>query len=155
MFGSRIRTLVEFDELIKRAGFERTSIFEAPANDPQAQFQMFGLIQQFGLNPSGSPLSTQISPQAREALGGFARETGMPAEGLEPLRPWLAAVTLTAGYVQSQGFEPESGVEAQLWPLAEQQGKTIDYFEGLLSAGGKVTAHPRFARTARQQKTSG
>jgi uncharacterized protein YbaP (TraB family) len=53
----------------------------------------------------------------------------MPLAALEPMRPWLAAVTLTATYVQAQGYDPLSGVEARLWPLARERGKEIDYFE--------------------------
>jgi len=105
--------------------------FEAPANDPAAQGQMMALVGQLGLNPPGTTLSARISADARVALEAFARETGLSPAGLEPLRPWLAAVTLTAAYVQSQGYDPESGVEAQLWPQASQAGKRLGYFETL------------------------
>lgn len=105
--------------------------FEAPANDPESQMQMLGLIQQFGLNPATNPLSAQISPDGRAALDKVASEVGLPLASLEPLRPWFAAVTLTAAYIQSQGFDANSGVEAQLWPLARERGKAIDYFETL------------------------
>jgi len=115
------------------AAFENSETvwFEAPANDPAAALQMMSLVAELGMNPPGAPLSSQISADAREALARFATETGLPVAQLEPLRPWLAAVTLTAAYVQAQGYDPGSGVEAQLWPLANQNGKTLDYFETL------------------------
>jgi uncharacterized protein len=105
--------------------------FEAPANDPAGQLQMVFLIQQYGLNPAGVSLSSRLSPGSREALKELATRSGLPVEGLEPLRPWLAAVTLTAAYAQAEGYDPASGVEAQLWPLANEQGKALDYFETL------------------------
>lgn len=105
--------------------------FEAPANDPDAQLQMVFLIQQYGLNPPGVSLSSRLSAESRETLVEFSTRTGLPMQGLEPLRPWLAAVTLTAAYAQAEGYDPASGVEAQLWPLASEQAKTVDYFETL------------------------
>lgn len=105
--------------------------FEAPANDPAAQLEMVLLVQKYGLNPPGVTLSSLISQSARAALGKLASDTGLPVAGLETLRPWLAAVTLTSGYVQAQGYDPESGVEARLWPLASARGKKLDYFETL------------------------
>jgi uncharacterized protein YbaP (TraB family) len=103
--------------------------FEAPANDPEGQLQNALLMVSLGMNPAGQALSSQLSPEGREALAAFAESTGMPLAALEPMRPWLAAVTLTATYVQAQGYDPLSGVEARLWPLARERGKEIDYFE--------------------------
>lgn len=105
--------------------------FEAPANDPAGQVQMVFLIQQYGLNPPGVSLSSRLSAETRETLVEFSTHTGIPMQGLEPLRPWLAAVTLTSAYAQTEGYDPASGVEAQLWPLANEQGKTLNYFETL------------------------
>jgi hypothetical protein len=115
------------------AAFERadTVWFEAPANDPAAQVQTLLLVAELGMNPRGQRLSSELSPEGREALSTFARETGTPLALLEPMRPWLAAVTLTATFVQAQGYDPMSGVEARLWPLARERGKGIDYFETL------------------------
>ena len=105
--------------------------FEAPVNDPASAIPMALLIQEVGVNPPSRPLSTQVSPQAWAALSEFAPGIGLPVARLEPLRPWLAAVTLAAAYVQSRGYNPQSGVEAQLWPLANQRGKKLEYFETL------------------------
>jgi hypothetical protein len=105
--------------------------FEAPANDPAAGLQMMMLVQRLGLNPAGAPLSSQISASARRSLEAIAAETGLAMAGLEPLRPWLAAITLTAAYIQAQGYDPDSGVEARLWPLANESGKQLRYFETL------------------------
>lgn len=116
------------DEAFGSAG---TVWFEAPANDPAAAIEMLTLVQQYGLNPPGTSLSSRIDPDTLSRLNQFAAEAGLPLATLEPLRPWLAAITLTAAYVQSHGFDPESGVEAQLWPIATERGKKLSYFETL------------------------
>ena len=105
--------------------------FEAPATDPAAQAETLRLVQQYGLNAPGNPLSSQISSESLEKLQEVAASTGLPAVLLEPMRPWLASVTLSATYIQAQGFQPESGVESILWPEAEAAGKALAYFETL------------------------
>jgi len=123
--------LWETPEIAAAFAASDTIWFEAPANDPSAALQMLALIQQLGLNPPDQPLSSQISASARDALGEFASRAGVPVTTLEPLRPWLAAITLSASYIQTEGYDPDSGVEARLWPLAIQRGKNLDYFETL------------------------
>lgn len=103
--------------------------FEAPVTDPAGQMEMARLVFQFGINPPDQPLSVQISDEARVALEKITPLVGLPPSALEPLRPWMAAVTLTTAYVQAQGYDPASGVEAVLWPAADAGGKEMAYFE--------------------------
>ena len=105
--------------------------FEAPASDPALQGDTVLLIQQYGLNAPGNPLSAQISEEANAKLTELAAETGIPAIILEPMRPWLASVTISLAYIQLQGYQPESGVESILWPEANESTKQLAYFETL------------------------
>jgi len=105
--------------------------FEAPASDPSLQGEMLLLIQEYGLNAPGNPLSVQISENANAKLTELAAETGIPAIILEPMRPWFASVTISLAYIQSQGYQPESGVESILWPEANESTKELAYFETL------------------------
>lgn len=103
--------------------------FEAPVNDPAEQANMMPLVQRYGLNPPERPLSTQISEEANAALAEIAPLLGATPAAMEPLRPWLASVQITVGYAVVEGFDPTSGVEAQLWPEAVAAGKALQYFE--------------------------
>lgn len=113
------------------AAFENaeTIWFEAPAVDPAAQLAAVGLIYQYGLNPPGNPLSAQISDEAHALLDQIVSRFGIGAADLEAMRPWMAAMTLSLAYIQSQGYDPESGVENVLWQEANAAGKNISYFE--------------------------
>jgi len=115
------------------AAFESadTVWFEAPASDPALMGETLQLIQQHGLNTPGNPLSAQISAEAQAKLDSLAAKIGIPAIVLEPMRPWLASVTISVAYIQTQGYQPESGVESILWPEANDSGKELSYFETL------------------------
>lgn len=118
----------EINNAFESAG---TIWFEAPASDPARQGETLLLIQQYGLNAPGNPLSGQISEEAQAKLTELAAVTGIPAIILEPMRPWLASVTISLAYIQSQGYQPESGVESILWPEANESTKQLAYFETL------------------------
>lgn len=106
-----------------------TVYFEAPVNDPAEAAQIMPLIQRLGLNPPERPLSSQISAEANARLAEIAPLLGSSAAQMEPFRPWFAAIQITVGYTVIQGYDPNSGVEAQLWPEAVSAGKELAYFE--------------------------
>ena len=83
--------------------------FETPANDPGLQGETLQLIQQYGLNTPGNLLSEKLSEEANVKLSELAAKSGISASIFEPMRPWLASVTVSLAYVQSQGYQPESG----------------------------------------------
>ncbi len=107
--------------------------FEADAISPEAQSQMMALIPQLGINQPGVTLSSLISDDAKGYMAQVAERLGAPAEALQaqmdPLQPWLASLTLAVAQIQAAGYDPESGVEAQLTGVAQAAGKQFGYFE--------------------------
>tara|TARA_R110002072_G_scaffold2231_1_gene18349 strand:- start:3031 stop:3918 length:888 start_codon:yes stop_codon:yes gene_type:complete len=128
-----LRADVEWRTPEVMAAFEAadTVYFEAPVNDPAQAAGMMPLVQQYGLNAAGEPLSSMLGDDGNAALARIAPEVGLSAAMLEPFRPWLASVTVTVQYISTQGYDPNSGVEAVLWPMASEAGKTLAYFETL------------------------
>lgn len=105
--------------------------FEAPA-DTSNPGKMQALVAKYGINPPGTTLSSLMSGQTRNRLARVARGFGMPPgweANLEPLRPWLAGVTLAAIHIQATGGDPNAGVERILSAEAAQLGKPIAYLE--------------------------
>ncbi len=126
-----LRDDVEWQSDDVMAAFEAsdTIYFEAPVNDPEQAAGMVSLIQRFGLNAPGSPLSSQLSDEGNALLARIAPQVGLSAPLMEPYRPWLASITMTVQYISAQGYDPTSGVEAILWPMASEAGKELAYFE--------------------------
>lgn len=94
--------------------------------DPAA---MRPLIAKYGLLPDGASLPASLPASTRADLERVTRELGLPMEALERVRPWLAAIVLTAAAMAREGFDPKEGIEEQLatWALAED--KTLDSLE--------------------------
>ncbi|MBS0432007.1 MAG: TraB/GumN family protein, partial [Proteobacteria bacterium] len=91
-------------------------------DDDQATMQP--LVAQYGFDPA-HPLSGELGAADDRRMQAAARTAGMPAQALEPMRPWLAAVTLTVAPIVKAGFDPESGADKQLRKQFATQGKPV------------------------------
>ncbi|MDR3511437.1 MAG: TraB/GumN family protein [Caulobacteraceae bacterium] len=88
-------------------------------------------IQQLGIDAE-HPLSTKLTPADLARVDAAAKALGAPGEArLEPMRPWLAAITLSVLPALKAGYDPKSGVEQALTRQATAEGKPIKGFETL------------------------
>jgi len=106
-----------------------TVYFEAPVNDPEHATAMQQVVFANAMNPAGVTLSSLVSAETWSSIETFAPQVGFSAAQLQSLRPWIATVQLSVGFIVASGYDPASGVEATLWPLASETGKTLAYFE--------------------------
>ena len=101
---------------------------EADTSD-EAMAEVTPLITELGLNPPGTTLSGYFEEDERAALSDALAGVGMPMANLEPMRPWLAALTIGVVGIQSLGGDPEAGVEKLIEADAEAAGKELRAFE--------------------------
>lgn len=97
----------------------------ADANDTSA---VMPLIQAHGLSPE-RPLSSLLTPEELAQLDTAARSMGQSAAQMDPMRPWLATVILSAAPTLRAGYAPDSGVDLALRASALADGKTVSGFE--------------------------
>lgn len=71
------------------------------------------------------PLSTWLTAEQKEDVAAAAVEAGTTYAALEPLKPWLAAISLNAAYNQSRKHVPVDEALPILNARALAQGKTI------------------------------
>ena len=89
------------------------------------------LLLQYGLDPA-KPLSEKISKEDVAALDAAVKGVGMPGEALmEPMRPWLASMTLSVLPMLKAGYEPKSGIDMALLAQAKAAKKPVLGFETL------------------------
>ena len=91
---------------------------------------MAPLMMRLGLDPA-HPLSTRVTPAEVAQLDAAAKAAGMSRgeAALEPMRPWLAALTLSVAPVLQAGFDPRSGADRALEADARAAGKPVRAFE--------------------------
>ena len=88
------------------------------------------LIQKLGLD-FARPLSKKLTPDQLARITQVAGKYGFPAAQLEPMQPWLAAMTLTMVPLQKAGFDPKLGVDAKIREAATKEGDALKSFENV------------------------
>lgn len=95
---------------------------EADDADPAT---MQPIVAELGIDRA-HPLSTKLPPADLPRLDAAAKSAGLPGEqALEPMRPWLAALTLATLPIVRAGYDPAKGVDNVLKGKAAAAGKTI------------------------------
>ncbi len=96
--------------------------------DPSNAAALQPLIMQLGMSPQ-TPLSSRLNDQEKALLAAAAQRAGLPPQALEPMRPWLAGLTLSVAPLIQAGYDPQMGVDTLLRRAAVERGLTIRAFE--------------------------
>lgn len=76
-------------------------------------------------------LKTVVSPETYAEASKRAEALGFPPMAMNTLKPWMAALTLTALAAQKSGLDPQLGVDMHFLNAARTGGKTIHELEGM------------------------
>lgn len=96
--------------------------------DPTDQAAAAPLIMQHGLSPQ-VPLSSLLTAEEFARVDEAARALGLTGETMDPMRPWLAGITLAMAPLVQAGFDPQAGVDVVLRGHALEAGKPIHGLE--------------------------
>lgn len=88
-----------------------------------------GMVEELGIYPEGQRLSDRLTAEQKTQLAKVAADLAMPMLLLENMKPWLAAMTISEQLITKAGYDPNSGVERTLEPLAKTAGKEIRILE--------------------------
>ncbi len=93
-----------------------------------SQATMAVILKKYGLDQT-KPLSQKLTEAQRVRLAAVLKPYNMPMAQLEPMRPWLAAVTLgTLPFVKA-GLDPVAGADRTLRIIAVAEKDQIQGFE--------------------------
>jgi len=123
------------------AAFDSADQIWFEIHNPEDQAAMMPLIQQYGLSPQ-TPLSSRLTPEELAQLDVAAKTIGASAAQLDPLKPWLAALSLSVAPLVKAGYDPQSGVELALKARAQAAGKRLHGFETLEKQVGMLATLP-------------
>jgi len=105
-----------------------TFVFEAPLDDA-GKAAIVDFIRAHGMLPTGTMLPSLLDDRGRKDYGDALVLTKTPADRIDKMRPWLAAIVLETAYLEQQHYSPLSGVDRQILALAQAQKKSLRYFE--------------------------
>ena len=72
--------------------------------------------------PDGKTLDQVIAADLHTEVMERADKTGVPRAAIQRLKPWMAALVLTAPAMQAAGFKPEHGVDKHFFDRAKKAG---------------------------------
>lgn len=87
-------------------------------NDPAT---MIGLVGKAML-PDGQTLDQVVSPETYAAIRTRAEAHGLPLLMLQRMKPWMAAVALTAAEISKAGFDSKLGIDQHFLDRAKAIG---------------------------------
>ncbi|GLQ90065.1 TraB/GumN family protein [Dyella flagellata] len=90
------------------------------------QAGMASLVLHYGVD-TDHPLSTLLNESDNAALAKAAQLAGLPGgtTALQPMKPWLAALTLAVAPLMKAGLDPAAGVDKQLREQMTHAGKPV------------------------------
>jgi uncharacterized protein YbaP (TraB family) len=112
---------------VKRAVTESTELWLEVA-DIDDQAAMLPLVAKYGVDPK-NPLSSKLSPAQNEKLAKMAATYDVPLASLEPMKPWMAALTFSMMPLLKAGYDPNAGIDLLLRAQAQKEGDKILGFE--------------------------
>ena len=121
--------LYPLDEVIETAFAEsETLVVEVDLNqldEGALQLQALGA----GIYGDGRSLESQLSSDTLGKLQSFLKERGLPFGPFSIMKPWLAAISVTAMETLRLGYKPEFGIDKHFLDQAERDGKPVSALE--------------------------
>ena len=117
--------------------------FEINMDEAQDPARMGALIRQFGFLPEGQSLHRMLATEYRAKLDAELAELGLPPQGVDRMRPWLVALTITSLSALKHTSKPgekldpgaatgdHGGADIQLWNWAKANNKLRGALETL------------------------
>ena len=115
---------------VKRAIADAESVFlEADVDSPEGQGLMLRAMLIEGFNKRGVSLFDMLDRDRAKKLREIAKSLSVSEKAIDAMRPWNAFITITAQFIINQGFDPASGVDANLAIEIKASGRPLQYFE--------------------------
>jgi uncharacterized protein len=91
--------------------------------DKASEAELQQLSMKLGLLPPGTTLRSLLTPEQTTTYEAGLAKLGAPPAAFDPVKPWLAGLTLSLLPLMQQGYDPNSGVEKILLAKAGTKGQ--------------------------------
>jgi|tagenome__1003787_1003787.scaffolds.fasta_scaffold20987621_1 uncharacterized protein YbaP (TraB family) len=96
--------------------------------------------------PNLPPLADRVPPTKRAALAAAIKKSGFPAQALDKMETWAAAITLLGDQFKQMGLKGDEGVETVLRNTFISEGKPIGELESNVEQLGFFDTLPESAQ---------
>ena len=114
-------------EAVQRA-FRRSQVIVLEARPDQGMAAM-GAVMRSGMYAPPDGLQKHISKKAWALVKKKLAQNALVLAAVGQMKPWLAAITISALDLKAAGFDPKLGVEMHL--LGKRGKRRVDFLEGL------------------------
>lgn len=121
------RDLIWYDAEIDAALKASDTVVTEIRMDPASEAKMSQMAQKRGVSTDGTSLRSLLDAEQKLAFESALASIGAPPNAFDPLKPWLAGLTLTMVPLMQQGYDPNSGVEKVI--LSKAGDRTQDALE--------------------------
>ncbi len=105
-----------------------TFLFEAPT-DQGGQQAVRAFIAAHGLLPRGETLPRRLPRAVMDDYNYALAKSHIPPEALEDKQPWVAALILQVGIMLQAHYDPNAGIDKQVFAYATGHARNVRYFE--------------------------
>jgi hypothetical protein len=88
-------------------------------------------LQRYAMLPPPQTLDATLPPQLKQRLHTRLDALEIPRASVQPLKPWMATLTLTVGALKQQGYGFEYATEFYFTGIAQALNKPITELEGI------------------------
>lgn len=117
------------DDTIEQAFRASDNLVIEARTDGDVEADLQALSMELGRYDDGATLGTSVAPATFEKFVAFLAEKQLPVALFQPMRPWMAAVTLEVIGMQQLGFDGDIGIERHFLRLAKHQDKGVHELE--------------------------
>ena len=118
------------DAVVKDALAEADAVWTEVLDEELAQDNAAAVVARLGLSLD-APLSSVLPEDLHSETVAAASKLGIGEAQLEPMRPWLVALTLAVEPILRAGYDPEAGVDKAVTAAAKAAGARMKAFETL------------------------
>jgi uncharacterized protein YbaP (TraB family) len=109
------------ERIEKAFGSSTVLVTEADVDELQSPATLMSVMGKAML-PDGKTLDQVVAADLYAAVMERADKAGIPRPALQRMKPWMAALLLTAPVMQAAGFKPEHGVDKHFSDRAKKAG---------------------------------
>ncbi|HET9361602.1 MAG TPA: TraB/GumN family protein [Vicinamibacterales bacterium] len=101
-----------------------------------------------GMYLDGRRFDGSVSKETAALVAGHLKQSGLPAEMIQAMKPWMVMLTVAALEVQKAGLDPNLGLDRHFFTRAKNTGKAI---VGLETAESQIDRLDRMPDALQEQ----